>query len=985
MPIFVGTGSPDTIVGSAEADTINGEGGNDILFGLAGDDSLNGGAGDDSLIGGAGNDTTNGGAGNDTHYVNNNGDVIVEAAGGGTDTVLASASYALTLGAAVEVLGYRATPTDTTAAPSGASNTTAVVDVNLTGNEFAQTINGTAGANVLVGGRNADPTTGDTLIGYNGDDTFVVTNANDLIYGGAFNVASATDGIDTVFVSVADLEAQGQAVATYTLAANSSIEVLSAQNQSGTENLRLTGSAAGGETVIGNFGANTLSGGGGGDTLIGLDGNDTYLLTNPGDVILQETAGNDTVNFQAGAGASFSFLTAGSGAMANLAVETINLGGATVNVTGSNVAQVINGTAASETLNGAGGVDTLVGGGGSDTYVVDVDGEVITEAQAADTDVLIFNGTTGGFNLAEGVDVEIMAVGDSTTGARLGSSGDINGAAAGTPGVYLVGNSLAQTIFGGGGNDILNGDRGATGAADVLVGGAGNDIYRVYGQDDQVHEFAFDSTGALLGGVPSNAGGNDIVYTSADYSLATNVANIGGTVGGAGDYVETLSAADQSSTTGLNLTGSGIANKIIGAQGNDTLDGGGGGVDTLQGLGGNDTYTIRNTGDVILEAVGGGTDTVNLGAVGVTMTSYTLNAGAEVEVINLGGTVTSATGNSFAQVINGARNSDGTALAVNETISGGGGADTLRGGGGNDLYLVGNPEVVLQDTLGDNGVYYTSNTGGINVGNAVTVSTIRAQNADGTLTTGDVYLVGNNQAQEIFGNTGNNILNGAGGLTSDGRGDTLSGGAGDDIYRVFSSNFSGSKTASGQGDQIIETVNAGTDTVYTSANYVLQANVENLIAADQNFQTNLTLVGNTLNNSISGSAGNNVLVGSTGRDFLTGLGGADTFHFAEMGVDDADTIQDFFAGQGDKISLDVGVFTGFGASIDGSEFQLGTVATGNQATILYDQATGRLFYDADGAGTGSDAVLFAQLTPGTGLAADDFLLTPANTIPTPQP
>ena len=93
---------------------------------------------------------------------------------------------------------------------------------------------------------------------------------------------------------------------------------------------------------------------------------------------------------------------------------------------------------------------------------------------------------------------------------------------------------------------------------------------------------------------------------------------------------------------------------------------------------------------------------------------------------------------------------------------------------------------------------------------------------------------------------------------------------------------------------------------------------------------------------------------------------------------------DFSSAQGDKISLDVNHFTGFGATVDGNEFQNGTVATGNQATILYDQATGRVFYDADGAGAGA-AVLFAQLNPGTGLSAADFVLTPGGTIPTPQP
>ena len=252
-----------------------------------------------------------------------------------------------------------------------------------------------------------------------------------------------------------------------------------------------------------------------------------------------------------------------------------------------------------------------------------------------------------------------------------------------------------------------------------------------------------------------------------------------------------------------------------------------------------------------------------------------------------------------------------------------------------------------------------------------------------TTQNGGVYLVGNNQVQTIIGGNGNDILNGNGGLNG-GNGDTLQGGAGNDTYRVFNSNFNNTATASAAGDQIVEGANAGTDTVFTSANYVLSANVENLSASDALLVTNLTLVGNTLANSIAGSNGNNVLVGGQGQDYLTGLGGADKFHFAETGANNADTIADFNSAQGDKISLDAGVFTGFGPTVDGSEFQLGTIATGTQATILYDQATGRVFYDADGAGAGA-AVLFAQLLPGTTLSASDFEIAAAGSIPTPAP
>ena len=233
-PISGGTGV-NTQTGGAGNDTLTGSAGNDTLIGLGGNDTLNGGKGTDTMIGGIGNDTS---------VVDNVADVVTEAVGGGSDTILSSVNYTLAAGSEVETLRANA----------GATGLT------LTGNEFNNALVGNVGNDTLLGGAGNDALNGgvgaDTMAGGAGNDTYFVDNAGDVVN------EAAGQGTDTVFASV-----------NYSLSAGQEIEFLRAN--AGATGLSLTGNEFA-NRLVGSAGNDTLNGGGGTDSLGGMGGNDIF-------------------------------------------------------------------------------------------------------------------------------------------------------------------------------------------------------------------------------------------------------------------------------------------------------------------------------------------------------------------------------------------------------------------------------------------------------------------------------------------------------------------------------------------------------------------------------------------------------------------------------------------------------------------------------------------------------------------------------------
>ena len=122
-----------------------------------------------------------------------------------------------------------------------------------------------------------------------------------------------------------------------------------------------------------------------------------------------------------------------------------------------------------------------------------------------------------------------------------------------------------------------------------------------------------------------------------------------------------------------------------------------------------------------------------------------------------------------------------------------------------------------------------------------------------------------------------------------------------------------------------------------------------------------------------GNDGNDVLNGGSGLDSLQGDSGADQFLFdsALNAASNLDHILDFTHGS-DKIVLENSVFATLATgALSANAFVLGAAAADADDRILYDAATGNLYFDADGTGA-TAKILFATLDTHPILTASDF-------------
>ena len=347
--------------GTGGDDTLDGGDGSDSLMGGGGTDLLGGGGGADLLDGGEGADVMAGGDGDDVYHVDDAGDVVIEAADEGTDTVVATLA-AYTLPANVENLVY-----------AGAGNFTGA------GNALDNLIAGGEGDDMLDGGDGDDSFLSsagtDTIDGGDGFDTLRIAGSSASIAiaasGGTVSIVDYNQSVSAIALTGVEAVYFSEEDESFTIA-----ELLDPSVTGTNGDDSLLGNAFGNE-IYGLDGDDVLAGAGGNDTLDGGDGHDVAMFAGASTdyrasldddgIAVADLAGGDGADWLVGiealhfAGDDVTILPGDLPAMGTSGNDTL---------TGSARPDSLFGREGNDSLDGLGGDDMLDGGEGDDSYIL---------------------------------------------------------------------------------------------------------------------------------------------------------------------------------------------------------------------------------------------------------------------------------------------------------------------------------------------------------------------------------------------------------------------------------------------------------------------------------------------------------------------------------------------------------------------------------------------------------------------------------------
>ena len=338
-----------------------------------------GNAGKNFLDGKGGDDTLTGGLGDDTYGVDSKGDKVIEAAKGGTDTILSSIDYSLAALANIENL------------------TLTGMALKATGNAFANSIHGNDADNDIDGGKGAD-----FMHGGKGGDTYHVDDAKDVVdemAGQGFDrVISTTNALTKAFDNVEYYQFETSKVVTFHGSTHDEYIIGGSANdeiygEGGKDTLR---GGAGNDFIQGGNDTDFIDGGTGKDWMQGGNGDDYYSIDSVDDVVLEFAGqtGIDEVD-----------TTVSIDHLFQLIENIVLMGSGNLNASGNeldntiyanNGKNALSGREGNDVLIGSGGDDTLTGGAGADKIFFNVDKseeghDTITDFVKAE-DILWFNG-----------------------------------------------------------------------------------------------------------------------------------------------------------------------------------------------------------------------------------------------------------------------------------------------------------------------------------------------------------------------------------------------------------------------------------------------------------------------------------------------------------------------------------------------------------------------------------------------------------------
>ena len=923
--IDAGAGA-DNLYGGNENDALLGGAGNDSLYGEGGNDFLDGGADNDSLTGGAGADVYLYGKGSGRDTISNNDsdalgtqpDTIRLAPGIGIDDIALSRStddLVITIKDTQESLTVRyyfSTDATTSYAVENIEFANGIVwdipvvkskviggtlgndrllgydnsDDVLSGEEGSDQLYGYGGNDSLRGGNGVD-----TLYGGNGSDLLSGGFGDDTLYGGAgsdtflFNLG---DGRDTIKDDDADPLSRdvlvfGDGIMPDSISVDYSgsgsdyyrnAVIFLDPNRRGTNGLIFLDGFRRSDGISTSI-----------DEVRFADG----TIWSRADILSrlpQPTAGDDTLRG-----------TEGDDALSSLEGDDW--------VDGGLGNDSLHGDAGNDLLQGGRGDDILAGGTGSDELRGWEGNDVYRFGRGDDQDVIdelrydgLVGGSAGGTDTVEfgaGVlptDVALYRNGNDLVAVLDGSTTQLT-----VKGHYYTANARVERMAFENGtvwDAAMIDARTVSGTANAMTGTAGDDIFVVDNAGDSITEAANQGT--------------DTVQSSVGWVL--------------GDNIESLTLTG---ILNISATGNALDNVIFGNDGNNALYHAGStyvsgyGDDMLYGGKGDDYYHIGFE-DTVVELAGQGIDEIYVNG----GSAYVLPDNVENLIFRTTYLYTaSASGNSADNVIQ---------AAYGQIIDGKSGDDTMiftSGLGGASYYLpayeISGGSVAYVDSGGDKVIVdntsYAAKTRLISTLNWTLSPTLgMLELADGSaasIGTGNGvnnWLWGNQNDNELLGLGGNDVLDGRGGndtlhggegndeLRGGGGVDCLIGGSGNDTYYLDNGWYhsdSGLLLVYGTPggtledtwiaeDSVIEAEDEGVDTIHSIFDFILPANVENLVL-DYALVWNgisskryaISGTGNSQANTMYGNAGDNILNGLAGADIMNGQDGNDTYFVDE--------------------------------------------------------------------------------------------------------